>query len=97
MGRAGVDETAGSDVVVISLAPASASAAEGRSAGAAQSAEQFRDLVPKLAAASPDAVLLVASNPLDALTTLALRLSGFAPGRVIGTGTLLDTMRLRVR
>ena len=103
--RAGdIAETAGSDVVVVCAAggglgatggPARAGA-DPRHAAVAANAALFRELIPPLAAASPAAVLVVTTNPLDAMTTLALRVSGLPPARVVGTGTLLDTMRLRV-
>ena len=41
-------------------------------------------------------IFVVASNPVDILTTLTQRISGFPKNRVIGTGTSLDTARLRV-
>ena len=40
-------------------------------------------------------LFLVATNPVDVMTRITCRLSGFAPQRVIGTGTALDTARLR--
>ncbi|GIC86286.1 lactate/malate dehydrogenase family protein [Aspergillus udagawae] len=42
-----------------------------------------------------DAILLVVSNPVDLLTTLAQQLSGLPPSQVLGSGTLLDSVRLR--
>ena len=48
-----------------------------------------------LAAAGFAGVLIVASNPVDLMTVVAIRHAGLAPNRVIGTGTLLDTSRLR--
>ena len=44
---------------------------------------------------APHAVLLVVSNPVDILTHVVRRLSGAASGRVIGSGTILDTARFR--
>lgn len=41
-------------------------------------------------------VFVISSNPVDILTTIAQRISGFPKERVIGTGTSLDSMRLRV-
>lgn len=87
-------DTAGSDVIALCLA--SKSEGEVRHGALAANAEMFRQTVPPLARASPDAVMLVASNPLDVMTTLTLQLSGLPAGQVMGTGTLLDTMRLRV-
>ena len=55
----------------------------------------FHDMVPQIAAAAPDAVLLVVSNPVDILTYTTLKLSGLPQGRVLGSGTVLDTARLR--
>jgi L-lactate dehydrogenase len=56
----------------------------------------FRKVVPSVLAHAPDALLLVAANPVDLLTCVVTRLSGLAEGRVIGSGTVLDTARFRV-
>ncbi|GIJ98880.1 hypothetical protein Aspvir_001002 [Aspergillus viridinutans] len=42
-----------------------------------------------------DAILLVVSNPVDLLATIAQQLSGLSPSQVLGSGTLLDSVRLR--
>ncbi|HEX6256361.1 MAG TPA: L-lactate dehydrogenase [Euzebyales bacterium] len=55
-----------------------------------------RDLVPDVLAVAPDATLLLVSNPVDVLTYASLRFSGLPTGRVLGSGTLLDTSRLRL-
>lgn len=55
----------------------------------------FASVVPAVAAAAPDTILIIATNPVDVLTHAATKLSGFPPHRVIGTGTSLDTTRLR--
>jgi L-lactate dehydrogenase len=54
----------------------------------------YRDVVPKVAAAAPGAVLLVVTDPPDPLADLARRLAGH--DRVLSTGTLLDSLRFRV-
>jgi L-lactate dehydrogenase len=89
-----IADTAGSDVIAMCVA----GKAEGdiREGALLPNAALFRDMIPALAAASPNAVLLITTNPLDTMTTLAVKLSGFPPSQVIGSGTLLDTMRLRV-
>jgi L-lactate dehydrogenase len=46
---------------------------------------------------NPHAILLIASNPVDVLTYAAWKWSGLPPNRVIGSGTSLDTSRLRRR
>ncbi|WOL19270.1 L-lactate dehydrogenase A-like [Canna indica] len=55
----------------------------------------FKQIVPPLAKYSPGALLLVVSNPVDVLTYIAWKLSGFPPNRVIGSGTNLDSSRFR--
>ncbi|MBR4442030.1 MAG: L-lactate dehydrogenase, partial [Clostridia bacterium] len=55
----------------------------------------FGSIVPQAVKYAPDALYLVVTNPVDALTLETIRLSGLPAGRVIGTGTVLDTSRLR--
>jgi L-lactate dehydrogenase len=55
----------------------------------------FRSIVPQVAAANPDGIILVATNPVDVLAYLTYRVSGLPPARVIGSGTILDTARFR--
>lgn len=55
----------------------------------------FKDIVPKLAQYSPDSILLVVSNPVDILTYVTYKYSGFPANRVIGSGTVLDTSRFK--
>jgi len=55
----------------------------------------FKSFVPTLAKLSPNAILLVVSNPVDILAYMTYKLSGFPKERVIGSGTVLDTTRLR--
>lgn len=68
---------------------------ETRLSVAASSAKIVAQCVRDLIAAGFDGILLVAANPVDLMTLVALRRSGLASARVIGTGTLLDTSRLR--
>ncbi len=55
----------------------------------------FRQVVGNVRQTAPDAILLIASNPVDIMTQIATRLSGLPPQRVIGSGTILDTARFR--
>ncbi len=55
----------------------------------------FKDIIPRITAVNRDCILLIVSNPVDVLTYAALKLSGFPPQRVIGSGTVLDTARLK--
>jgi L-lactate dehydrogenase len=54
-----------------------------------------RDLLPGLVTVAPDAVLLFVTNPVDVVTFVAQDVSGLPHGRVFGSGTVLDTSRLR--
>ncbi|MFV3464768.1 lactate/malate family dehydrogenase, partial [Mycobacterium tuberculosis] len=55
----------------------------------------IREIVGKLRNEGFEGVLVMASNPVDLLVQVALEESGLPAGRVIGTGTLVDTARLR--
>src|SRR5579871_4622020 len=54
----------------------------------------FQDIVPRLVKAAPEAVLLIATNPPEALVEVARQLAGHE--RVLSTSTYLDTLRFRV-
>ncbi|ANC92492.1 L-lactate dehydrogenase [Azospirillum humicireducens] len=60
-----------------------------------RNAKVFGAIIPEVLKAAPDAVLLVASNPVDVMTQIATRISGLPRNRVIGSGTVLDTARFR--
>ena len=49
----------------------------------------------KIAEYSPDSIILVATNPVDVMTTIALKASGFKKSKVIGVGNHLDSLRLK--
>ncbi|MGN0647716.1 MAG: L-lactate dehydrogenase [Oscillospiraceae bacterium] len=55
----------------------------------------FREMIPQITFYNQDAILLVVTNPVDVLTYVTLQESGFPESRVIGTGTVLDTARLK--
>lgn len=94
--RAGtLDDTAGSDLVVLTLSVPFRPPMKTRADLAAGNLPLFREVVPTVAAWSPQARLLVVTNPVDAMTGLALELSGFPAHRVMGIGTLVDSARFR--
>ena len=90
----GYADCAGAAVVVIT-----AGATQGEHDSRLDLAEQngaiFRSIVPQIARYTTTAVLVVATNPVDVLTYATIQLSGLPPGRVIGSGTILDTSRLQ--
>lgn len=57
--------------------------------------EVFRSIVNPIAESGFNGIFLVATNPVDIMTHITSALSGFNPRRVLGTGTALDTARLR--
>lgn len=57
--------------------------------------EILKQIIPNITEHNKECILLVVSNPLDVMTYSALKLSGFPKSRVIGSGTILDTARLR--
>lgn len=90
-----VSDCAGSRVIIVT-AGVKQQPGQSRLALADANATLFRRLIPELVKVAPDAHLLIVSNPVDVLTDLALRLSGFPARRVIGSGTVLDTSRFRL-
>ncbi|MEJ2240522.1 MAG: L-lactate dehydrogenase [Candidatus Bathyarchaeota archaeon] len=55
----------------------------------------FRQIISKIIEYNKNCILLVATNPVDIMTYVSLKFSGFSPHKVIGSGTILDTSRLR--
>jgi len=81
--------------VVIIAAGVSQKPGESRLALLERNVEVFKAVIGGVMQAAPDAILLIATNPLDVMTFAAQRISGLPPERVIGSGTILDTARLR--
>lgn len=55
----------------------------------------YRQILADVVKYCPNAILLIVTNPVDIMTYVALKISGFPSSRVIGSGTVLDTSRLR--
>jgi malate dehydrogenase len=88
------DATAGSDVVVIT-AGLPRSPGMSRDDLVTTNEKIVKDVTEKVTAASPDAILIVVSNPLDAMCHVAKNVSGFPKERVFGQAGILDTARLQ--
>jgi len=57
----------------------------------------FRSIIPEIASRKYEGILLIVSNPVDILTLAALKLSGLPENHVLGSGTVLDTARLKTQ
>ncbi len=87
-------DTVGSDVVVITAGfPRQAGMSRMDLLG--RNAEIVRSVVEQVVPGSPDAVIIVVTNPLDEMTFLASEVSGFSKERVLGMAGVLDSSRLR--
>jgi malate dehydrogenase len=91
-GSNGYDETAGSDVVVIT-AGLPRSPGMTRDDLVATNEKIVKDVTEKAIAQSPDAILIIVSNPLDAMCHVAKNVSGWPKERVFGMAGILDTAR----
>lgn len=87
-------DAAGAAITVITAGVAQPTG-ETRPALLERNLEVLRGIVPEVVRANPHGLLLMTTNPVDALTCAAQRMSGLTPARVFGTGTVLDTARLR--
>jgi L-lactate dehydrogenase len=87
-------DLAGAEVVIIA-AGVSQRPGETRLELLERNTAVFADVIPQCLDAAPDAILLVATNPVDVMTMVATRLSGLPSSRIIGSGTILDTARFR--
>ncbi len=93
-GTNGWDETANSDIIVITSGIA-------RRPGMSRddllntNAGIVKSVTENAVAKSPDAIIIVVTNPMDAMCHVALKTSGFPKQRVVGQGGVLDTARFR--
>lgn len=94
VGSNGYDETAGSDIVVVT-------AGFPRKPGMTRddllfkNAEVIQQVTQEVARRSPNGILIMVTNPLDAMVQLAWKVSGFPPHRVMGMAGILDSARFR--
>jgi len=94
VGSNSYDETANSDICVIT-------AGLPRKPGMSRmdllevNAKIVSEVTKSLVAVSPNAILVIVSNPLDEMTALAAKVSGFPPERVMGQAGMLDTARFK--
>ncbi len=82
-------------VVVVTAGVGQQSPDESRLELLNRNAAVYNDIISKLDEHAPNAILIIATNPVDILTYVSQKLSAREPQRIIGTGTLLDTARFR--
>ncbi len=94
--RAGsFEDCAYADLVVITASAGSRKPGQTRFDLLNSNVQIFKSFISKIVASGFNGVFLVASNPVDVMTRITYELSGFPANRVIGSGTTLDTARLR--
>jgi L-lactate dehydrogenase len=95
LGSDDIAVTADSDIVVVT-AGAKQKPGQTRLDLAGVNVGMCRALMPTLVALSPDALFLMVTNPVDVVTYAAVKSSGLPSRRVFGSGTVLDSSRLRI-
>lgn len=90
-----LEDTAGSEVLVICASVPMAADMPDRQVLGPANVALFKTLLPPLAHLSPQAKILVVSNPVDILVYFAIEFTGFKSAQVLGTGTLVDSARFR--
>jgi L-lactate dehydrogenase len=91
----GLEDAADSEVVAVCASVPTPRGFTSRNLLAEGNAELMRKLLPRIAEVAPNCKLVMVSNPVDVLTWQALQITGFPPERVMGTGTLVDSIRFR--
>ncbi len=82
------------DIIIIT-AGASQKPGESRFNLLNKNVDIFKNIIPQAVKYAPNAILLIATNPVDIMTEIALKLSGLPKSKVFGTGTVLDSSRFR--
>ncbi len=93
-GSDSIDVTAGSSVVIVT-AGAAQKPGQTRLELAATNVKIVQTMMPQLLEQSPDAIFIFVTNPVDIVTLAAARSVDLPPGRVFGSGTVLDSSRFR--
>lgn len=95
----GFDDLAGAGIVMIAAGLPQKDASESRLDLLRRNADLFGEIIPQILKAAPNAVLMIASNPVDVMTHISAQIAkdtcGHESSRVIGSGTILDTARFR--
>ncbi len=90
------EDAKGSDIVILTSGIAR-KAGQSRLELAQTNVSITKQIIPQITRVAPDATYIIVSNPVDILTYTFCKCSGLPESRIIGSGTLLDTTRLRAR
>ncbi len=93
--KAGKYEDLKNAEVVIITAGANQKPGQTRNDLLATNVKIFESIIPEIKKYAPNTILLIATNPVDVMTKVALKISDFPDNRVFGSGTVLDTARFR--
>ena len=88
------EDAAGSDIVIITSGIAR-KPGQTRLELAQTNVNILKSIAPQIAKAAPDAKYIIVSNPVDVMTYVFTKVSGIPENQIIGSGTVLDTARLR--
>ncbi|MDO4613398.1 MAG: L-lactate dehydrogenase [Actinomycetaceae bacterium] len=94
VGSDDVEAMRDSDMVVITAGPKQ-KPGQSRLDLAEATASMLEKMIPEVLRVAPDALILMVTNPVDVATHIALKISGLERNRIFGSGTVLDTSRLR--
>ena len=92
----GYEEAAHSDVVIVTVGLAR-KPGQSRIDLAQVNVDIIKSVMPQITRFAPDAVYIVVSNPVDVITYAILKTTNLAENQVFGSGTMLDSARLRSR
>ena len=94
IGSSDIEVVRGADVVIVT-AGAKQKPGQTRMELAESTVGLMRNLVPQLLTVAPDAIYMFVTNPVDVVTYVAMQIAGAPRGQIFGSGTVLDTSRLR--
>ncbi len=89
-------DAAGADIVILTSGIAR-KPGQSRLELAQTNVDITKQIIPEITKSAPDATYIIVSNPVDILTYTFVKRSGLPENRIIGSGTILDTARLRAR
>ena len=91
----GLEDARDSDIIVMTVSTPWQPEFNSRFDLAPGNVKLFKEMMPALAAASPEAKFVIITNPVDVMTYATIKMTGLPPAQVMGVGTLIDSARFR--